>query len=97
MRSYELMVIIRADLDEEQTAAAVDKVTGLIAQNGGEVENIDRWGKRRLAYEINDLRDGYYILVNYKGPSQVARELDRVLKITDEVIRHLVVLRAAAV
>ncbi len=91
MRGYELVVIIRADLDDEATEAVIEKVRSMIENNGGEVAKIDKWGKRRLAYEIKDLRDGFYVVINFKGETAVSAELDRVLKITDPVLRHMIV------
>lgn len=91
MRAYELMLIVRGDWDEEKAAGVVEKVTGLINSQGGTIDNIDKWGKRRLAYEIQDQLDGYYTVVNFKGEPAVEQELDRVLRITDGVIRFLIV------
>jgi len=91
MRSYELVLIVRGDWDEEKAAAIVEKVTGLITAQGGTIENLDKWGKRRLAYLIDDQQDGFYTVVNFKGVPAVEQELDRVLRITDGVIRFLVV------
>lgn len=91
MRGYELVFIIRPDLDDEATEAVIEKVRSMIENNGGEIAKIDKWGKRRLAYEIKDLREGYYVVLNFKGESAVAAELDRVLKITDPVLRHMIV------
>lgn len=91
MRNYELMYIINPSLDEEATKAVVEKFSSLITANGGEIAKTDLWGKRRMAYEINDLKDGYYVLVNYKGEPAVTAEVDRVIKITDDVMRHLIV------
>ncbi|MCG8402027.1 MAG: 30S ribosomal protein S6 [Firmicutes bacterium] len=91
MRGYELVVIIRPDLDDEATEAVIEKVRSMIENNGGEIAKVDKWGKRRLAYEINDLREGFYVVFNFKGEAAVAAELDRVLKITDTVIRHMIV------
>ncbi|MDA8234380.1 MAG: 30S ribosomal protein S6 [Clostridia bacterium] len=90
MRAYELIYIIKP-LEEEATTAVVDKFKGLIENNGGEIVKLDKWGKRKMAYEINDFKEGFYILCNFKGEAAVAQELDRVLKITDEVIKHLIV------
>lgn len=89
MRKYELMYIIRPDVEQENVQAIVDKFNGIIG-NGGEVTKTDLIGKRRLAYEINKLRDGFYVLVNFNASPEVVAELDRVLKITDEVIRYLI-------
>lgn len=90
MRKYEMMFVIRPDLDEEKMAAVEEKFTSLINNNGGEIVTLDKWGKRRLAYEINDYREGFYILVNFKGEARTAQELDRVMKITDEILRFMI-------
>ena len=90
MRKYELMVIIRTDLEQEVVDATVEKFLGIIG-NGGEVVKKDVLGKRRLAYEIDDYRDGIYVLVHFNAPAEVVAELDRVIKISDEIIRHLIV------
>ena len=90
MRAYEVMYIINPELDEEQTTAVTEKFKGIIENNGGELVKLDKWGKRRLAYEINRKREGFYILMHYKGKPEIAHELDRVFKITDEVIKHLI-------
>jgi small subunit ribosomal protein S6 len=91
MRDYEMVVIVKAGLEEEGTNAVVEKITNLITANGGELVGVDSWGKRRLAYEINDMREGVYFLVNFKGIPATAKELDRVLKITDEVLRFMII------
>jgi len=90
MRKYEVMYIIRPDVEQEAVQAVTDKFQGIIS-NGGEVTKHDVIGKRRLAYEINKHRDGVYVLVHFNATPEVVAELDRVMKITDEVIRYLVV------
>ncbi|CAM4303054.1 30S ribosomal protein S6 [Paenibacillus tarimensis] len=90
MRKYEVMYIIRPDVEQEAVQALVEKFNGIIS-NGGEVTKQDVMGKRRLAYEINKIRDGIYVLVHFNAPSEVIVELDRVMKITDEIIRFLIV------
>jgi len=90
MRNYELMYIIRPDVEQETVQAVTEKFQGIIG-NGGEIVKHDIMGKRRLAYEINKHREGTYVLVHFKGTSEIVAELERVLKITDEVIRHMVV------
>ncbi|ACT04876.1 MULTISPECIES: 30S ribosomal protein S6 [Paenibacillus] len=90
MRKYEVMYIIRPDVEQENVQAIVDKFSGII-NNGGEVTKQDVIGKRRLAYEINKIRDGYYVLVHFNATTEVVNELDRIMKITDEVIRSLIV------
>ncbi|MDD2401940.1 MAG: 30S ribosomal protein S6 [Clostridia bacterium] len=91
MRDYEMVVIVKTNLEEEATNAVIEKITNLINNNGGELAKIDKWGKRRLAYEINDLAEGIYYLVNFKGIPETVKEIDRVLKITDEVIRFMII------
>ncbi|MBD2848006.1 30S ribosomal protein S6 [Paenibacillus sp. IB182496] len=90
MRKYELMYIIRPDVEQEAVQTLVEKFDAII-NNGGELTKTDVVGKRRLAYEINKLRDGIYVLVHFNATSEVVNELDRVIKITDEIIRYLVV------
>ncbi len=89
--SYETLFVIKPDLGEEATAAVVNKFTSLIADNGGAVESINEWGKRRLAYPIEKLVEGYYVLVNFKSESTLPLELNRVFGITDEILRYIVV------
>ncbi|MHA6481609.1 30S ribosomal protein S6 [Paenibacillus sp. strain BS8-2] len=90
MRKYEVMYIIRPDAEQENVQALVEKFNGIIS-NGGEVTKSEVIGKRRLAYEINKLRDGYFVLVHFNATTEVVNELDRVMKIQDEVIRSLIV------
>ncbi|MDR1669254.1 MAG: 30S ribosomal protein S6 [Oscillospiraceae bacterium] len=87
---YETVFILNPNLTEEATAAAVEKFTALIGQNGtlGEVED---WGKRRLAYEINDFNEGYYTLVRFESAPDFPAELDRVYRITEGVMRSLII------
>lgn len=91
MRSYEMMVIARPDLDDAGVQTLVDRITGLITNNAGTIEKLEPTKKQRLAYEIKDFREGFYTLVHFKGEPKTAEELNRVLKITDEVIRFLIV------
>ncbi len=88
---YETIFIISPELDEEATKALVEKFTGLITENGGAVDSVNEWGKRRLAYPINDLTEGYYVLVNFTAAHDFPAELDRVFNITDGVLRSLIV------
>lgn len=91
MRKYEVMYILRSELEQEAVQSVVEKFQNIITNNGGEITKHDLLGKRRLAYEINKARDGIYVLVNFNAEPQVVAELDRVLKISDEVIRSLIV------
>ncbi|PYI52398.1 30S ribosomal protein S6 [Paenibacillus flagellatus] len=90
MRKYEVMYIIRSDIEQEAVQATIEKFQGII-NNGGEITKHDVMGKRRLAYEINKFRDGIYVLVNFNATNEVIAELDRVMKISDEIIRYLIV------
>lgn len=91
MVSYETLFVVKPDLSEEATNATVNKFTTLIADNGGTVESINAWGKRRLAYLIDDYAEGYYVLVNFKSDATLPLELNRVFGITDEILRYVVV------
>jgi small subunit ribosomal protein S6 len=91
MRKYEVMYVIRTDIEQEQVQATVEKFQNIITNGNGEITKHDLMGKRRLAYEINKFRDGHYVLVHFNAEPAVVAELDRVLKITDEIIRHLIV------
>lgn len=91
MREYETLFIIIPELEEEETKAVIEKFTGLIKNEGGEVLTVDEWGKKRLAYEINEISEGYYVLMTFKAPSDVPRELQRVFKIDGNILRYIVV------
>lgn len=93
MYPYEVMFILRPDLDEEVQTASIEKVSRLISDGGGTVEKVDKWGKRKLAYEVKGYREGLYVVTEFQGTPELAKELDRVLKISDEVIRGLIVRR----
>lgn len=90
MKKYEVMYIVKP-LEEEATNAVVEKFENLIKNNGGDVEKTDRWGKKRLAYELNDFVEGYYVVVNFTAEPAVVAELDRVMKITDEILKHMII------
>lgn len=90
MRKYEIMFIVKP-LDEEGTNAVITKFENLINNNGGQVEKIDRWGKKRLAYLVNDFAEGFYCLVNFAAVPATILELDRIMKITEEVLKFMIV------
>ena len=89
---YEVLYVLNPNLTEEETQAIVEKFKTLIEQNGT-VDEMEEWGKRKLAYEINYLTEGYYVLVKFTSGPELPAELDRSLGITDGVIRSLVTLR----
>ena len=93
INKYETIFVIDATKTEEEIAAFVEKFKSLI-EKYGEIESVDEWGKRRLAYPINDLTEGYYVLVNFKSKPDFPAELERVYGITDGIIRDIVVKRA---
>ena len=91
-RDYELMYIVRPELDDEALRAAVTRVRGMIEAQNGEVVKTTLWGKRRLAYEVNHLRDGHYVLVVLHLDGDRVAPLERALRIDETVFRHLIVL-----
>ncbi len=91
MRKFEIMMILRPDLDEEQIRSVVERFVNIISDHDGEVTAIEPWGKRRLAYEINDFTEGFYVLINYESDGSFNSELERNFRIVDSVIRHIIV------
>ena len=89
---YEVLYIINPNLSEDDTKGIVEKFKILIEQNGT-IDEMEEWGKRKLAYEINYLTEGYYVLVKFTSGPELPAELNRILGITDGVIRYLVTLR----
>jgi len=90
MNLYETIYIIKPDVEEEALKPIVEKFKALIEVNG-EFETIDDWGKRKLAYEIKKVNEGSYVLINFSADSELPKELDRVFRISDSIIRHLIV------
>lgn len=91
MRKYETIFILHPSLDEEAVKANIEKFKGVIENGGGSIDNVDFWGKRKLAYEIKKVNEGFYTLVNFSAGPELPKELDRIFRITDGVIRHLIV------
>ncbi|MCT4633380.1 MAG: 30S ribosomal protein S6 [Firmicutes bacterium] len=90
MRKYEVIYILRPNLEEEKRNELIEKFNGII-NNDGEVTNVDEWGVRKLAYEIEKLREGFYVYVNFNANVTLPQELERNFKISDDVIRYIVV------
>lgn len=90
LNSYETLFVVDPRLSEEDTKKSVDKFVSVIG-NGGTVTEVKEWGKRRLAYPINDLNEGYYVLVNFEAAADVPAELERRFKIDDNIMRSIVV------
>ena len=91
LRSYETMYIIKPTLDEDAIDAVAKKVDDQIAGIGGSVEKTEKRGRKRLAYEVKDFKDGFYVLTNFKSDPAQIRELERLFRLNDDVIRHLVI------
>lgn len=91
MREYEMMVILRADLSEDDLSTQIGAVQGWIEANNGTITEVDRWGRRRLAYPIERQRDGYYLLYKLNLPPAAPLELERNLRINENVLRYLIV------
>ncbi|HEY7874189.1 MAG TPA: 30S ribosomal protein S6 [Actinomycetota bacterium] len=91
MRSYEAMVIVDARLEEGDIQKAVDKFSAAVGDNGGHLSNLDRWGNRRFAFEINHQNEGYYFVASFTAPQAAIEPLQRILQISDEFIRGKIV------
>ena len=91
MRPYEVMVILDASLEEDAIRAVLDRATEVIRANGGNPGRVDRWGKRRFAYELHHRWEGYYVLMEFTAGVELEEELHRMLSLADEVIRHKVI------
>jgi small subunit ribosomal protein S6 len=93
MKAYELLLLLNPTLDEETRAGVLDKTQGVITADGGVVDAVDSWGKRKLAFEIGKVTEGDYALVDFHTVPAAIAELDRVLRITDAVIRFMILAR----
>ena len=91
MRPYEVMIIFESSLEEDGIRAVIDRATDLIKAGGGNPGRVDRWGKRRFAYEVKHRTEGYYVLIEASATPATMAELDRMLHLADEVIRHKVI------
>ena len=95
MNKYELAVVLNVKLEDEERAAAIEKITNYITRFGGTVTNIDEWGKKRLAYEIQKMKDGFYYFIQFDGDSTTPNELESRIRIMEPVIRYLCVRQEA--
>jgi len=91
VRNYETLFVLDPTLEEEKLKELVEKFKGVVESFGGQIDNIDEWGRRKLAYKIKQHTEGYYVLMNFRGNPEAAQDLERVFKITDGVIRYLIV------
>lgn len=90
MNNYEVMFVLEAALDDAKKQEVIETVKGIIAAEG-ELGNVNVWGNRRLAYPINKKNEGYYVVAEFKSNSQMPKELDRRLRISDNIIRHIII------
>jgi len=91
LSAYELMYIVKPELDDQAVQQEIDKVGQLIQMNGGQVKKVTPWGKRRLAYSVKDQREGHYVVEEFDLDQAKVQEVERVLRISDSVFRHLLV------
>lgn len=92
MTKYEVMYIIRPNIEEDSKKALIERFNTILTEKGAEVLETKEWGKRRLAYEINDFRDGYYMILKIQAENaEAVQEFDRLAKISEDIIRHIVV------
>lgn len=90
MNSYEMLYILDNDLSDEMKEKLVNKFNDVITKANGTIDTVDKWGTKKLAYDINYKSEGYYVLINFKSDSDLPNELERVLRITDGVVRFIV-------
>ncbi|WP_066195398.1 MULTISPECIES: 30S ribosomal protein S6 [Gracilibacillus] len=91
MTKYEIMYIIRPDIEEEAQTALIERFNGILSNNGAEIEKVEEVGKKRLAYEIEDYRDGYYVIINFAGDQAAINEFNRQANFSDDIIRYMAI------
>ena len=91
MNQYEVMYVIDAALEDSTRIELIDRFSDLVKKNGGEIDRVDEWGKRRLAYAINYKTEGYYVLMYIKAPAELPKELERNFQISDKILRSLII------
>ena len=91
MNKYELAVVVSAKIEDEERAAVVDKCKALIERFGGTITNVDDWGKKRLAYEIQKMKEGFYYFIQFEAESSAPAEIESRIRIMDNVLRYFVV------
>ncbi len=95
MNKYELTIVLNAKLEDEERAAAMEKINGYITRFGGTVTGVDEWGKKRLAYEIQKMKEGFYYFIKFDGASNTPNDLEENVRIMEPVIRYLCVKQEA--
>lgn len=95
MNQYELALVVNAKIEDEERAATLEAAKELITRFGGTVSNVDDWGKKRLAYEIQKMNDGYYYFIQFEADSNVPNEIEQRIRIMEKVIRYLCIRKDA--
>lgn len=95
MNKYELAVVVSAKLEDEERIATIEKVKELIARFGGTVSNVDEWGKRRLAYEIQKMKEAFYYFIHFESDSDCPNEVEQQIRIMENIIRYLCIKQEA--
>jgi len=96
VNKYELVVIVSAKIEDDARAAVVEKVKELVTRFGGQISDVDEWGKRRLSYEIQKMKEGFYYFIHFESESSVPAEIEQRIRIMDNVLRYLCVSHEAA-
>ena len=91
MRKYEVMYVLNASMDDAARQAEMDSIHAIITTNGGNIVKTDVWGMKKLAYPIQKMNEGYYVVVEFAAKPELPHELDRRMKISDNVIRHMII------
>jgi small subunit ribosomal protein S6 len=97
LKRYEVIVIVKSDLNEEDITALIERCQAIITDRKGVIAKVDKWGKRRLAYEINKQKDGFYFLIDFAGDGPIVAELERNFKIDDRILKFMTVKKEGAV
>ena len=95
MRKYEIVLILPPEADDKVIQGVTDRISRVLEQGGGKVNSVNKWGKRRLAFEIKRQTEGFYVVAEFEAEPEAVKELDRVLALADDVVRFKVVVRAA--
>ena len=95
MSKYELAVVVSAKIEEDERAAVVDKCKALVERFGGQITNVDEWGKKKLAYEVQKMKEAYYYFIQFAAETSVPAEIESRIRIMDNVIRYLCVKQEA--
>ncbi|MDE8157602.1 30S ribosomal protein S6 [Erysipelothrix rhusiopathiae] len=91
MRKYEVMYIVKPTLDEEARTAVIAKIHAILTDNGATIDEVNEWGLRELAYEIEDFKKGYYVVTQFTSGDEAVNEFNRLTRINNDVIRHMIV------